>query len=254
MRLSEEVKQTTRLCTTNKAIFKTSRTPAIPGLTNKLAQSTDVPPTVERPLNGSYSPKRQGTYKKYVGDISKVAALRYLQLPSKPTESKSNPLLKQAVEKQRRVIQQREEEENEEIAQGNVEIVVGSVQSHIKLIMRLIKATYASLEEYKDDAGVLKEEIFEMRQKLIDENEDVLKEHNGELLNRYKELKKHTKIHKTDNDIKYKELLKLKKGNAKLQTMIDNEVKRLEELELFVSGATDGYESDHQAKGDNEEL
>ena len=44
---------------------------------------------------------------------------------------------------------QKEKQENEEIAQGNVEIVVYNIQSHIKLILRLIKAAYPSLEEYK---------------------------------------------------------------------------------------------------------
>ena len=40
-------------------------------------------------------------------------------------------------------------EEYEEIESGNVETTVDSIQSHIKLILRLIKATHISLDEYK---------------------------------------------------------------------------------------------------------
>ena len=40
-------------------------------------------------------------------------------------------------------------EENAEIESGNIETTVDSIQSHFKLIMRLIKATHISLEEYK---------------------------------------------------------------------------------------------------------
>lgn len=66
-----------------------------------------------------------------------------------------------------------------------------------------------------------------------------------QLLQSYKTLKSDVKANKTDNDLKYKELLKLKKGNAQLQQLIDNEVNTLEDIEMFIKGATDGYESDH---------
>ena len=49
-------------------------------------------------------------------------------------------------------------------------------------------------------------------------------------------MKKEIKAHKTDNEMKYQELLKLKKGNTQIQQMIDNEVKIVESLQNMVSG------------------
>lgn len=178
-------------------------------------------------------------YKQYVGDISK------LTLPSKLDQKPSHPGLNKNAETQRLAKQIKERQENDEIAQGKVEIVVDSVQTHIQLILRLVKAAYQSLDEYKKDAEWLRSEIFDLRQKLVEENEDVLNELSPQLLQNYKSLKNEIKANKNENDLKYKELLNLKKGNAQLQQIIDSEVQIVEDLELYVKGATDGYESGH---------
>ena len=64
----------------------------------------------------------------------------------------------------------------------------------------------------------------------------MLDEINPELLKSYKSLKKEIKKQKTDTEMKYQELLKLKKGNAQLQQMIDNEVSIVDALQKMVSG------------------
>ena len=64
----------------------------------------------------------------------------------------------------------------------------------------------------------------------------MLDEINPELLKNYKSLKKEIKKQKTDTEMKYQELLKLKKGNAQLQQMIDNEVSIVDALQKMVSG------------------
>lgn len=100
-----------------------------------------------------YSPPPEVTYKKYVGDISLISKgnsnILKQSLPSRLDVPATHPALVKSLENQRYSKIQREIEENEEIENGNVEIAVDSVQSHIKLIMRLIKATHISLEEYK---------------------------------------------------------------------------------------------------------
>lgn len=79
-----------------------------------------------------------------------------------------------------------------------------------------------------------------MRQKLIDDNETVLNELNPELMKNYKALKREMKNQKTDTDLKYQELLKLKKGNAQLQQMLDNEVAVVDSLQTMVYGLNQG--------------
>ena len=96
-----------------------------------------------RSFDEKYSPNRKIEYKKWVGDISKFT------LPSKFDEKPSHSALEKTAINKRYLKKQKEKQENEEIAQGNVEIVVYNIQSHIKLILRLIKAAYQSLEEYK---------------------------------------------------------------------------------------------------------
>mmetsp|Transcript_22087 Transcript_22087/g.25389 ORF Transcript_22087/g.25389 Transcript_22087/m.25389 type:complete len:84 (-) Transcript_22087:72-323(-) len=83
-----------------------------------------------------------------------------------------------------------------------------------------------------------------MRQKLVDENDHVLSELNPELLRNYKILKKDTKKHRQDNDAKYQELLKLKKGNSQLQQMINNEVQIVTSLQQMLIGQKRGLEDD----------
>lgn len=180
-------------------------------------------------------------YKRYVGDISQ------LTLPSRLDVKPSRDILQKTTQNQRYLQKVREKQENQEIGRFNdkFEIVVDNVQTHIKLILRLIKTAYQTLEDYKQESAVLRDEIFELRQQLIDENEDVLKDLHPQLLQSYKSLKKDMKSHKADNEIKYKELLKLKTGNAQVQQLIDNEVNNVEEIEMFIKGATDGYESEH---------
>lgn len=79
-----------------------------------------------------------------------------------------------------------------------------------------------------------------MRQKLIDDNEAVLNELNPELMKNYKSLKREMKNQKTDTDLKYQELLKLKKGNAQLQQMVNNEVAVVDSLQSMVYGLSRG--------------
>lgn len=160
-------------------------------------------------------------------------------MPSRVDLPASHQILEKSNENQRYKKKLKEMKEDEEIANGDVEIVVDNIQSHIKLILRLIKSTHLSLQEYKQDAQNLKQEVFELRQKLIEENEDVLKELNPELLNNYKALKKEVKKHKTDTELKYKDLLQLKKGNAQLQQLLDNEVETLNALQKTILGSED---------------
>ena len=86
------------------------------------------------------------------------------------------------------------------------------------------------------DWNSLRQEIFQLRQKLIDDNENVLNELNPELMKNYKALKREIKNQKTDTDLKYQEMLKLKKGNAQLQQMLDNEVAIVDSLQNMVYG------------------
>ena len=99
--------------------------------------------------------------------------------------------------------QLKEKHENEEIAKGNVEIVVSNIQSHIKLILRLVKAAYQSLEKYKKEADTQRGEIFELRQRYVEEKEEVLNRLSPQLLQSYKTLKSDVKVSKTNNDLKY---------------------------------------------------
>lgn len=157
-------------------------------------------------------------------------------LPSRLDLPATHPSLVKSIESQRIKKQQRDYEEDDEIAEGNVDTVVYNIQTHIKLILRLIKATYASLQEFKQESAKLKLEISDLRQQLIEENDDVLKEMNPEVLENYKRLKKHMKIHKTDNELKYKELLRLKKSIAQSQQLLDNEATALTTLENAILG------------------
>lgn len=92
------------------------------------------------------------------------------------------------------------------------------------------------MKNINKDCSALRQETTQLRQKLIEENEHVLDEINPELLKSYKSLKKEIKKQKTDTEMKYQELLKLKKGNAQLQQMIDNEVSIVDALQKMVSG------------------
>lgn len=103
-----------------------------------------------------YSPTRVDvTYKKYVGDINSMnkGHLTFMKhsLPSKVDIPATHPALMKSLESQRYKKQQRDMEENEDILNGDVEIAVDSIQTHIRLVLRLIKATHKSLEEYKSD-------------------------------------------------------------------------------------------------------
>lgn len=102
-----------------------------------------------------YSPSPEITYKKYVGDINSVkrggVTIMKQSLPSKLDLPATHPALTKSIESQRVRRDQRIIEEDEEIFNGDIEITVDSIQSHIKLIMRLIKATTLSLDEYKKD-------------------------------------------------------------------------------------------------------
>lgn len=113
--------------------------------------------------------------------------------------------------------------EDDEIASGDVERVVYNLQSHIKLILRLIKAKHKAMDEHQKEASTLKQEIFSMRQKLIEENEQVLHELEPDIMKNYNVLKKQIKHQKQDTENKYKELLKLKKSIAHSQQLLDNE-------------------------------
>lgn len=148
----------------------------------------------------------------------------------------THPALMKSIESQKIQKHMKDSLEDEEIASGQVETTVYNIQTHIRLILRLIKATHASLQEYKRESASLKQEIFELRQKLIDENDDVLKELNPELLENYKRLKKNMKQQKTDTELKYKELLKLKKSIAQSQQLLDNENVSLTTLENAILG------------------
>ena len=64
----------------------------------------------------------------------------------------------------------------------------------------------------------------------------MLNELDPEILKNYKNLKKEIQKHKTDSEMKYQELLKLKKSNAQMQQMIDNEVATIDSLQKLVSG------------------
>ena len=193
-----------------------------------------------------YSPSPDITYKKYVGDINSIkrggVTIMKQSLPSKLDLPATHPALIKSIESQRYKMEQRRIQEDEEILNGDIEITVDSIQSHIKLILRLIKATKLSLDEYKKDWSSLRQEIFQMRQKLVDENETVLNELDPLLMKNYKALKKEIKHQKTDTDMKYQELLKLKKGNAQLQQMLDNEVALVNSLQSMVYGLKDEEE------------
>lgn len=170
-----------------------------------------------------------------------VAKIRNIAVPSHTLPSKldlpaTHPALEKSIESQKLKKLARDQIEDEEIAAGQVDTVVYNLQTHIKLIMRLIKATHASLQEYKSESANLRQEIFELRQKLIDENEHVLKEMNPQVLDNYKRLKGHMKAHKDDNEIKYKELLKLKKSISSSQQLLDNEAASLKRLENAILG------------------
>lgn len=166
-------------------------------------------------------------------------------LPSKLDIPATHPALVKSIESQRYKKTLRELQENEEIENGQVETVVYNLQSHMKLILRLIKATYKSLEEYKKEAQSLRSEIFRLRQKLIEENEDVLNELNPELVKNYKTLKKQMKEQKTDTELKYKELLKLKKSISQSQQLLDNEVVTLSALQGAILGNANALEEEH---------
>lgn len=157
-------------------------------------------------------------------------------LPSKLDMPAMHPTLVKSIEKQRQKKFIRDAEEDEEIANGKVETIVYNLQSHMKLIHRLIKATRKSLDEYKSSAGVLRQEVGELRERLIEENEQVLVELSPELMNSYKHLKNDIKQQKTDNDVKYKEMLKLKKSISQSQQLLDNEVSTLNTLQDAVLG------------------
>lgn len=191
-----------------------------------------------------YSPSPDITYKKYVGDINSIkrggVTIMKQSLPSKLDLPATHPALMKSIESQKLKRDQRIMEEDEEIFDGDIEITVDSIQSHIKLILRLIKATTLSLDEYKKDWSSLRQEIFQLRQKLIDDNETVLNELNPELMKNYRALKREMKNQKTDTDLKYQELLKLKKGNAQLQQMLDNEVAVVDSLQSMVYGLNQG--------------
>ena len=151
-------------------------------------------------------------------------------------------MLAKSIESQKAATVQLAEIEDEEIARGDVERVVYNLQSHIKLILRLIKAKHKAMEELKGEAAGLRSEIFELRQKLIDENEGVLNELNPEVMKRYKVLKKQIKHQKSDTEMKYKELLKLKKSIAQNQQLLDNETATVRWLEDAILGNVDALD------------
>lgn len=134
-----------------KSNYSTNISPVIHNRSSKLTGNAimGLNPTHNRLSNRSFD-KNSGQmtlgYKQYVGDISK------LTLPSKLDQKPSHPGLNKNAETQRLAKQIKERQENDEIAQGKVEIVVDSVQTHIQLILRLVKAAYQSLDEYKKDA------------------------------------------------------------------------------------------------------
>lgn len=68
----------------------------------------------------------------------------------------------------------------------------------------------------------------------------MLNELNPELMKNYKALKAEIKSQSTDTESKYQELLKLKKGNAKLQQMLDNEASLVNSLQNMIVGRLNG--------------
>ena len=102
-----------------------------------------------------YSPSPDIHYKQYVGDINLVkrggVTIMKQSLPSKLDLPATHPALMKSIESQRNKMEQRRQQEDDEILNGDIEITVDSIQSHMKLILRLIKATKLSLDEYKKD-------------------------------------------------------------------------------------------------------
>jgi hypothetical protein len=92
------------------------------------------------------------------------------------------------------------------------------------------------------EASSLKTEIFELRQKLIDENDHVLVELSPEITKNYKVLKKQIRHQKHDTEMKYRELLKLKKSIASSQQLLDDETATVKLLEDAILGNVDNVE------------
>jgi peptidoglycan hydrolase CwlO-like protein len=154
----------------------------------------------------------------------------------------THPVLEESIKTQRLTKYEHDWAEDDEIARGDVERVVYNLQSHIKLILRLIKAKHNAMNEHKKEASSLKTEIFELRQKLVDENEHVLVELSPEIMKNYKVLKKQIHHQKNDTEMQYKELLKLKKSIASSQQLLDDETATVKLLEDAILGNVDNVE------------